>query len=101
VAHIFRAFLAVIKECRSSHSQKQQNMCLVFSFFKDVFGSPVVMIRIWGSSVVHSCVLLLWKGGEGVEIVPTPGEVVLGKDKLLVMSPGAGSSTCRRSKIEE
>lgn len=54
-----------------------------------------------GPSLLHSCVLLLWKGGEESEVVPTPGRVVLGKDRLVVMSSGAGSSTCRRTKMEE
>lgn len=35
-----------------------------------------------------------------MEIVPTPGEVVLSKGKLLVMSSGVGGSTCRRTKTE-
>lgn len=33
--------------------------------------------------------------------MPTPGKVVLGKDRLVAMSSGAGSSTCRRTKMEE
>lgn len=32
--------------------------------------------------------------------MPTPGEVVLNKDKLLVMSFGIGSSSCRRTRME-
>lgn len=34
-----------------------------------------------------------------MKIVPTAGEVVVRKDKLLEVSSGVGSSPCRRIKI--
>lgn len=35
-----------------------------------------------------------------MEIMSTPGEVVLNKDKLLVISFGAGGSSCGRIRME-